>query len=419
MEMYDVCVVGQGPGGGMAALELARAGHKVLAIDRKQEVGQPIHCGEGLGHIALEHTGLKLDDSWHQTTVEGNRIYMPNGKYVGLMGTGYTIDRHLFDKHLSDLAVEAGVERHTGLKVDKVHHRSRGMGSRENFWLVQTSLEEYKARQVIVAEGRQPMVVTQVGLKGNEKETLLPGLQYKFSPGDIELPNEPYLDFYLTADIPNGYAWVFPRRDDINVGICCDGDMKASLKNFCRNFLKVDPEKKLSQNGGLIPRAGPIPNFSVPGAYVVGDAAGLTNPITKGGIHVALLSAQIAVHACRLALEGPSSDSVIPPHAIETRKAARMNAFLPEDTEPHTWYEKVLRAQAYCDPKFIEESKLIYTLPLEVMNHIGDIYDGNNYDKLPWGRMLKVLAKNPSLIPMATKLLKIKANFKITEQYGW
>jgi len=58
-------------------------------------------------------------------------------------------------------------------------------------------------------------------------------------------------------------------------------------------------------------------------------------------------------------------------------------------------------------------------LPLEVMNHIGDIYDGNNYDKLPWGRMLKVLARNPGLLPLATKLLKIKANFKITEKYGW
>ncbi len=403
----------------MAAYELARAGCKVLAFDRKKEVGDPIHCGEGLGHIALEHTGLELHESWHQTTVEGNRIIMPNGKWVGLMGKGYTIDRHRFDKWLSDKAVDAGAELKVNTKVQKVHRRTRGVGTREDFWLIDTPLGEHRARQLVIAEGRQPMVVTQAGLVGNTRESLLSGIQYKFKPQDVEWHDRPYLDFYLDTDFPNGYVWVFPRRDDLNVGICCDGDMKAPLNRFCKEFLKIDPEKKIKQTGGLIPRDGPIPEFSARGAYVVGDAAGLTNPITKGGIHVALLSAQLAAHACRMAIEGPDTESRVPAHALENRKAARAHDMLGPDTEPHELYEKVLRAQPYCDPKFIAESKIIYSLPVEVMSHIGDIYDGNNYDKLPRGRMIKVLIRNLGLVPLAGKLLKIKKNFRITEQYGW
>ena len=88
--MFDVAVVGQGPAGGMAALRLAEAGHSVIVFDRKKRIGDPIHCGEGLGKIALEHTNYPVDD-WAIREVKGNRIRMPNGKSVGLMSPGYSI----------------------------------------------------------------------------------------------------------------------------------------------------------------------------------------------------------------------------------------------------------------------------------------------------------------------------------------
>ena len=114
--MYDVAVVGQGPAGGMAALRLAEAGHSVIAFDRKKRVGDPIHCGEGLGKIALEHTNYPVGD-WAIREVKGNRIRMPNGKSVGLMSPGYSIHRWGLDRTISDDAVAAGTERHENLKI--------------------------------------------------------------------------------------------------------------------------------------------------------------------------------------------------------------------------------------------------------------------------------------------------------------
>ena len=60
--MYDVAVVGQGPAGGMAALRLAEAGHSVVTFDRKRRVGNPVHCGEGLGKIALKNADYPVGD---------------------------------------------------------------------------------------------------------------------------------------------------------------------------------------------------------------------------------------------------------------------------------------------------------------------------------------------------------------------
>jgi len=76
--MHDVAIVGQGPAGGIAALRLAEAGHSVVTFERKKRVGDPIHCGEGLGCIALEYTNYPGGD-WAIREVKGNRI-LPPGK---------------------------------------------------------------------------------------------------------------------------------------------------------------------------------------------------------------------------------------------------------------------------------------------------------------------------------------------------
>ena len=56
--MHDVAVVGQGPAGGMTALRLAEVGHTVITFERKQRVGDPIHCGEGIGPVSYTHLTL-------------------------------------------------------------------------------------------------------------------------------------------------------------------------------------------------------------------------------------------------------------------------------------------------------------------------------------------------------------------------
>jgi len=419
--MFDVAVVGQGPAGGMTALRLSEAGHSVVAFDRKKRVGDPIHCGEGLGKIALEHTNYPVGD-WAIREVKGNRIRMPNGKSVGLMSPGYSIHRWGLDSKISDDAVEAGTERHEGVKITKV---TKEYGR----WNLFSKDEEVaKAKQLVIAEGRVPSIVTQVGLKGNNKLRLLPGLQYKFLTKDVDFPDTDYFDFYIDPMYANGYIWVFPRDDIFNVGIVSTNGAKEGLEYFCKEHMNVDPDKRIlndlgdKQNGGLIPRDGPIPQFSTKDAYVVGDSAGLTNPITKGGVHVGMLSGEYAAIAIRNEL---GSGKLIPPkHAIDCHELRglyweKAGMALHPELESHIWYDRILKRQPWTKQKFVDQSKLIYSLDKRVLNLIGEIYDGKNYSDLPWLKMFGVLFKNPDLVPMAGKLLKIKASLKVTETYGW
>ena len=419
--MFDAAVIGQGPAGGMAALRLAEAGHSVVAFDRKKRVGDPIHCGEGLGKIALQHTNYPVGD-WAIREVKGNRIRMPNGKSVGLMSPGYSIHRWGLDSKISDDAVAAGTERHEGIKISKV--------TKENgHWdLFSKDGEVAKAKQLVIAEGRVPNIVTQVGLKGNDKFRLLPGLQYKFRKSDVDFPDNDYFDFYIDPMYADGYVWVFPRDDIFNVGIVATNGPKEGLEYFCREQMNVDPEKRIlndlgdKQNGGLIPRDGPISQFSTKDAYVVGDSAGLTNQITKGGVHVGMLSGEYA--AIAISNELGSGKLVPPSHAINHHELRgqyweNCGEALHPDLESHVWYDRILKRQPWTKQKFVDQSKLIYSLDKRVLNLIGEIYDGRNYSDLPWLKMFAVLIKNPDLAPLAGKLLKIKASLKITETYGW
>ena len=419
--MFDVAVVGQGPAGGMAALRLAEAGHSVVAFDRKKRVGDPIDCGEGLGKIALEHTNYPVGD-WAIREVKGNRIRMPNGKSVGLMSPGYSIHRWGLDSKISDDAVAAGKERYEGVKITTV---TKEYG---HWKLISKNEKVAEARQLVIAEGRVPSIVTQVGLKGNDKLRLLPGLQYKFRTKDVDFPDTDYFDFYIDPMYANGYIWVFPREDIFNVGIVATNGAKEGLEYFCKEHMSVNPDKRIlndlgdKQNGGLIPRDGPIPQFSTKDAYVVGDSAGLTNPITKGGVHVGMLSGEYAAIAIRNEL---GSGKLVPPtHAINHHELRgqyweKAGMALHPELESHIWYDRILKRQPWTKQKFVDQSKLIYSLDKRVLNLIGEIYDGRNYSNLPWLKMFGVLLKNPDLIPLAGDLLKIKASLKVTETYGW
>ena len=419
--MFDVAVVGQGPAGGMTALRLSEAGHSVVAFDRKKRVGDPIHCGEGLGKIALEHTNYPVGD-WAIREVKGNRIRMPNGKSVGLMSPGYSIHRWGLDSKISDDAVEAGTERHEGVKITKV---TKEYG----YWnLFSKDKKVAEAKQLVIAEGRVPTIVTQVGLKGNDKLRLLPGLQYKFRTEDVDFPDTDYFDFYIDPMYANGYIWVFPRDDIFNVGIVATNGAKEGLEYFCKEHMSVDPDKRIlndlgdKQNGGLIPRDGPIPQFSTKDAYVVGDSAGLTNPITKGGVHVGMLSGEYAAIAIRNEL---GSGKLVPPsHAVDCHELRghyweKVGMALHSELESHVWYDRILKRQPWTKQKFVDQSKLIYALDKRVLNLIGEIYDGRNYSDLPWFKMFGILFRNLDLIPLAGKLLKIKSSLKVTETYGW
>ena len=77
--MYDVLVIGAGPGGGSAALHASRAGLSTLIVEADPEVGTPVHCGECLSELAVQNLDLEIPDLVNASDVKGIRVNFPDG----------------------------------------------------------------------------------------------------------------------------------------------------------------------------------------------------------------------------------------------------------------------------------------------------------------------------------------------------
>ncbi|HLY76708.1 MAG TPA: NAD(P)/FAD-dependent oxidoreductase, partial [Thermoplasmata archaeon] len=112
----DVLVIGAGPAGSMTAKWAAKKGAKTLMIEKRQEIGSPVRCGEGMSKAWLEDVGIKPSSRWINLEVEGARIYSPSEKVLEINEkhagneVGYVVERDSFDKQLAIDAANAGVE---------------------------------------------------------------------------------------------------------------------------------------------------------------------------------------------------------------------------------------------------------------------------------------------------------------------
>ena len=128
-EMYDLIVVGGGPGGAIAAKNAAELGLDVLLIEKRQEIGDPVRCAEGVSKICLSDH-IEPDPRWICADLTGSRIYSPDGTMVEMSEemsggeVGYVLERKVFDRALVDQCAKAGAEvrvktRATGLIMEK------------------------------------------------------------------------------------------------------------------------------------------------------------------------------------------------------------------------------------------------------------------------------------------------------------
>ena len=112
---YDVVVVGSGPAGSVTARFASEAGAKVLVIERRQEIGVPVLCGEGISR-KIDKWNMLEGTRWIAGRMDGARIYSPDRTCVTLSAeragneTGYVIYRDIFDQELARQAIKAGAK---------------------------------------------------------------------------------------------------------------------------------------------------------------------------------------------------------------------------------------------------------------------------------------------------------------------
>ena len=299
---YDVVIVGAGPAGATLAFELKRRGVTVLLID-KAVFPRRKCCGGGLTVKAARLLGDGLEGiaensvSSSMFAVSGYRLF--SGDYEQTII--YTLDRQRFDHFLLRRAEQAGVEVKQGLAVT-------GLIEKEGCVEVTTAQGRHRGRFVIGADGSRSIVAESVHL-GNHDSFV--GIETEIAVGDEDLARWRSTILVDLGRTVKGYAWLFPKKDHLSVGIACPSKEAHKLKRAYADFvdsLNLSRHEIMDRSAALIPMCVGKPRVVEGRAALLGDAAGLTDPLTGEGIYNALLSAQLAAPAIEGALRRGDCD---------------------------------------------------------------------------------------------------------------
>ncbi len=293
---YDVLVIGAGPAGSIAAKTAAEQGMKVLMVEKRQEIGSPVRCAEGVSKRALVEL-VDLDPKWISTEINGGRIYSPDGSCVTIEepGSGLVLERKIFDRELAALSIRYGAEVWVKSRaIDLIRENGCISGA-----VIRRLDGDYAvhAKVVIAADGVESQVGRWAGIstycKPDEVDTCA---QYLIKGISIN-PN--YCDFYLGHKIaPRGYAWIFPKGDDsANVGIGISGNISnESAIDYLNRFVekKIGGGSILATIVGCVPVSGTLSEIVHDGLMIIGDAAHQNDPVSGGGIINSMLAGNIA-----------------------------------------------------------------------------------------------------------------------------
>jgi geranylgeranyl reductase family protein len=292
MQRYDVVVVGAGPAGSATALRLARAGAKVILVDRER-FPRDKPCGGGLTGRALRHAPCAVDPVVEHV-VDRFRIRLRYGlSFTRRHATPLVLmtQRRRLDLHIVEQALAAGADFRDGVRVTEI--RDEGSG-------IVASLDgrPVRADTLVGADGANGIVARAAGLTSG----IVNGVAFEANVPYEALDRE---DIENTAIIelgvvPGGYGWVFPKGDHANVGVGGWGREGPRLREHLARLTQqhgIDPAALRDRQGHRLPMRRPGAEPARGRVLLVGDAAGLVDPLSGDGIYEAFVSAELAADA--------------------------------------------------------------------------------------------------------------------------
>ena len=301
--VYQVAVIGAGPMGSFAAERLARAGLSVVMLEKDPIPGTSTVCGGGMHVEVPRYASIPAEVIERQLSacrlVVSGKVRewrFPTTQYV-------TIKRSDLDRYLAERAVKAGAILRSSTLVKEVRPAERVVCYEE---AGTGRLGEVEADVVIFADGPNSVAFRTVPGLRRSKSVRWVGVEYDLATGHDEFDS---LEIALDRQrLPFGYYWVFPKSDHVNVGLirwaAADGPpLRGLLDAFVESRDDLRGRRVLRKLGGVIP-AITVSRFQWENCLVIGDAAGMLNPLTGGGYICGFLSAKLAAETCVEAFAG-------------------------------------------------------------------------------------------------------------------
>ena len=302
MTHVEVAVVGAGPAGALAAYALAERGASVVLLDRAR-FPRDKPCGGGLTQRALRMLPFPVDpvveDRVHR--IDFRLRYGPSFHRCSDEPLVLMTQRSRLDAFLVERAVGAGAGLRDGVKVSGIEPNGAGV-------VVRTDGGDVRAAVAIGADGANGVSAAAVGspvrrtfcvaFEGNVPNESVSGDRHR---GRLVLE---------LGVVPGGYAWIFPKADHVNVGVAGWEREGPNLRRHLGRLLAahgIHTDAVVGLRGHRLPLRAPHSPLAGNRVLLVGDAAGLVDPLSGDGIYEAALSAREAAAAAGRFLDGSAA----------------------------------------------------------------------------------------------------------------
>jgi len=320
-DIYDVAIIGGGPAGSVAAALLARAGRRVIVLERDKF--PRFHIGESLLPFSMQaFTRLGLHEKFARAGFmekfggemygacgdDGVKFYFEDG-FRSQTDRSYQVTRADFDKVLLDHAAESGAEIREETGVDKVEFS-------DDVVILATSSGPIRARYLIDASGRNSILSAKFKLKKNYEHLQKVSI-FAHYDGMTRAEGR---DGTLTRMVRalDRWFWVIPlSATRTSVGVVLDGAVYKKSGLNAEEFLQqaIEEQPVLMQQMRYAERVTPVrtaADFSYRSMQLTGerwllagDAAGFIDPVFSSGVFLAVLGGEQAADVLHEVLDHP------------------------------------------------------------------------------------------------------------------
>lgn len=337
----DVLVAGAGPAGSAAAALLARAGHRVVMVDRSA-FPRDKACSEYMSPEAvriLDRLGVAAAlESDGAVPVRGSTITAPRGSRLegcfALAGhrpfraTGLSVARRVLDHRLAEAARRAGAELCERTAVEELLYQ----GGRVAGVLVRGPdgrRRTMRARLTIGADGLRSVVARRIGARRHGAPSRvafvahLEGVEGMGDTAELYVRRDGYLGLNPIGNGQTNVALVIPRARAAGARGQAEAFFLEQLGRFGPVARRIEPGRLVRPVLATGPFAARSGRVVAGGAALVGDAADFFDPFTGEGIYSALRGAELLAAVASPALErgGPVRGRDLAPYRRARRRA--------------------------------------------------------------------------------------------------
>lgn len=247
MTECDVLVVGAGPAGSSAARACALAGLNTVIIEKREEVGYPVRCAEGMGNYLFPFLPFKIPKQELIWKTDGIEFWAEDItiRRTGVLWAGYTVNRRIFDKWLVRQATHAGAKLMLNAELVDFEFKEKHVVETAKVKTKEGHIK-IKPKVVIGADGYDSKTLKLLGEYHPEKGATAE--IYAWEMHNVNLTSPKYEQVFVGDFTETGYAYVFPiSRNKANIGIGC-AFPKKPMEEYFNEFLEIPEMKRQVKN---------------------------------------------------------------------------------------------------------------------------------------------------------------------------